>query len=252
MEFDKNRFIDNVYELARRSRLDIEALETECGVPAGYLSRLRHGKEDAAPRADLLLAISGLFSVSIDTLLSYDFTRDLPTEELLLRFLEKLIRDTRTQKICWMEDFWAYPESTPRNPDGTILHPLLLSGPSEDGKDPEPVYRSMFHQNLMDLIPVKVYAASITEMKTLYLVQVWNTGDNPDSPGDWTELELVMDIGAKHPIAFAHTDHDQSLPLNSVLQHLFDDVEEMNAYPHLTQDAITLITNYLNDEYSDQ
>lgn len=49
MVYDKNRFINNVYELAKQQKLKIGELETACGVSVGYFARLRQGDKNAAP-----------------------------------------------------------------------------------------------------------------------------------------------------------------------------------------------------------
>ena len=83
----------------------------------------------------------------------------------------------------------------------------------------------------------------------LYLVQVWNTGDNPSSPGDWTELELVMTgRGLEGPVPLGHTNHEKASRLDAAMNQLFAVVEDAAVLPQLTPDARAIIDEYLTEK----
>lgn len=247
MGYDKYVFINNVYKLANRKNLKIKDLETGCGVSLGYFSRLRQGEKNIAPGADFLLAVSEMLSVSVDMLLTSDLSNATESESEMLLYIDKLIRETRSRKLSWQEDFGGYLDTAPLRPDGSPMHPLYIC----KAKDPKDgfYYHTMFHPLLTDLVPVKVYGCVFPGGRTLYLVKVWNTGDNPDSPGDWTELDLVMtgrDIA--DPVPLGHTNHERAGRLDESMKRLFEAVEDAAVLPMLTPEAREIIRDYLGDE----
>ena len=248
MGYDKQLFVENIYELAKLRGLKIKDLEAGCGVSVGYISRLRQGEKNIAPGADFLLAVAEQLSVSVDALLTCDFVHATGSEAEALHYLDKLLRETRARKLSWQEDLGGYLDTVPVNPDGSTPHPLYFS---TAGLSEKPVisYHSMFHADLRDLVPVKVYGSVFPGSRTLYLVHVWNTGDNPASPDEWEELELVMTgRGILDPVPLAHTNHDQPARLDAPLALLFDAVRDAAAMPSFTPEALEIIREYLNEE----
>ncbi len=247
MKYDKKLFIANVYYLAKLRGVKIRDLESGCGVSVGYLARLRQEKKNTAPGADFLLAAATALSVSLDALLTFDFSAASESETILHDYLEKLIRETESHQLVWEEDAGGYLESLPIKPDGSTLHPLFLTISDDTGRESLPFYNSHF-RNIQSLVPVNTYGCVFPGGKTLYLVKVWNTGDDPSSPGDWTELELLMTgPGRYDSMPFCHTDHEKQTRLEPDLKRLFSVVSDAVALPHLSQEARSYIDSYLKD-----
>lgn len=247
MKYDKTRFISNVYSLAKQREVKIRDLEAGSGVSVGYLARLRQEKKNAAPGADFLLSVASLLSVSVDALLTFDFSEASESEAALHNFLEKLIRETLSHQLEWREDTAGYLDNLPVNKDGTTPHPLFDTVPDQAGTVSLPFYFSRF-RDIRDLVPVNTYGCVFPGGKTLYLVRVWNTGDDPSSPGDWTELELLMTGPGKYEsMPFCHTDHERSTRLEPDLKRLFSAVTDAVTLPHLTPEARAYIDSYLSD-----
>ena len=248
MEYNKKLFIDNVYYLSKFRSLKIRDLETACGVSAGYFARLRQGTKNIAPGGDVLLAVAEKLSVSVDSLLTFEFSRATASELEILHYLDKLIHETESRCLSWQEDPGGYLDSLPVSPDGTTPHPLF-SVLRPEGAAPVIYYHTMFHPALYGLVPVKTLGCIFPGHKTLYLVQVWNTGDDPASPGDWTELELVMTgPGIADPIPLAHTSHERSSCLDAAMKRLFNAAADAAVQPLLSQEARQIIRDYLNEE----
>ena len=247
MKFDRLRFVANVREAAKRQHLDMDELEQESGVETGYFARLQRGEEKAAPEVDLLLKISDLLGVPLDVLLKQDLDIASEPECTLYLYLHKLIQETMTHKLVWREDTSAYLDSLFLKTDGTPIHPLFSTEKSEDDSESEPYYISYFRPH-SGLIPVDSYACVFPDHRTLYLVRVWNTGDDPLSPGDWTELELQM-TGPQRwdTVPLCHSDHTRPSLLNTMLESLFSVVEEALTQPYLSEEARAIINAYLAD-----
>ena len=246
MRYDKNLFISNVYYLAKNQGLKIGQLESICGVSTGYFARLRQGGKNIAPGADFLLEISRQLSVSVDALLTFDFSGKSDSDIDLLQYIDKLTRETLNRTLAWQEDPFGYSESTPVRSDGTTMHPLFSTTPSSQGES-APYYNSKFHPWRSDLVPVKTYGCVLREGRTLYLVKIRSS--DPEEAEGWQELELVMTgSGLSSPVPLEHTSHEKASSLDAPLYRLFDAVEDLIAHPQLTPEAKAMIREYLNGE----
>ena len=248
MKYDKSLFIANVYYLAKQRDVKIKALESGCGVSAGYFARLRQEKKNAAPGADFLLAVADQLSVSVDALLTFDFSEASESETALHHYMEKLIRETLSHQLSWQEDAFGYLDNLIISKDGKTPHPLFDTIPDSSGRESLPFYLSRFRQEMKALVPLETYGCVFPGGLTLYLVKVWNSGDNPACPGDWTELELLMTGPGKYDsMPFCHTNHEKRTRLDPDLKRLFSVVRDAVLLPHLTPEARTYIDSYLSE-----
>ena len=259
MNYKKDRFINNVYVLAKRQKMKIGELESACGVSVGYFSRLRQAGKEAAPAANLLMTFASRLSVSMDALLSFDFTQATESEQKLLNYLEKLRFETETRKLAWQRDLAGAGKPVPVNPDGTPAHPLfvrkegLLSAEEmeEDGLPvnfslSESVYRSVFRPDLENLIPVAVFRCYFPGKRILFLSAVAERNPAVPASAQQADLELVM-IDPKHPepIPLARMDHNNPGFLDRPLASLFEAVNKVIDFPALRPDAEAIIDDYL-------
>ena len=239
MTYDKNRFINNVRFLAEKRNLKMKDLETAGGVAIGYFSRLKQGEKNVAPGAELLIAVAEKLSVTVDALLTYDFSQISETEAEVMQYLDKLITETKSRKLAWQEDPAGYLDTTLVNPDGTVPHPLFTNNPRTGAIS----YHSMFHADseTLGLAPRKTYGCIFPGERTLYLVRVGNE--------KWNELELVMTgKGIPDPIPLAHTNHEKDTKLDAPMSFLYRAVTEAAALPTLTPEAKDIIKDYLRSE----
>ena len=259
MSYEKDRFINNVYALVKKRKLKIGELEVACGVSTGYFARLRQGGKEAAPAANLLMAFADYLSVSVDALLSLDFTRATELDQKLLNYIEKLRSDTESRRLCWQRDPVGCGNPVPLNPDGTSAHPLFINkealstgeDPEEDGLPEsvflsESVYRSVFRPDLDDLVPLQIYRCYFFGKRTLYLAAVTEQGLSVNPSVRLADLELVMiDPNVPDPIPFARTDHKNPGFLDKALISLFTAVKKAIDFPALRPEANAIINDYL-------
>ena len=259
MVYDKTRFINNVYELTKQQKLKIGELETACGVSVGYFARLRQGDKNAASNADLLVKLANRLSVSVDSLLSFDFTQATGSEQKLQNYMDKLIRETETHRLVWQRDLSGNSHPLPMNPNGTSAHPLfsakeILVSDDDKAEDDFPgsahlsmiVYHSLFRPDQDDLSAPEIYRCSFPHERTLYLAVVVKPGPIESVPALWTELELLMtEEGLSSPVPFAHTDHEQPGCLDKTLIHLLDTVKGAITPSKLSPKACAMIDDYL-------
>ena len=167
---------------------------------------------------------------------------------ILQRYLEKLINDTQSSRIEWQEDYGALLLPGPLNPNGFGSHPLfILTKPGDPQTDV--YYHSMFRPLLTNLIVEKAYGCNLPNRRTLYLVKIWNTGDDPEDPEEWFETELVITGKEIHdPIPLAHTDHEKSIGTDLLMADLYTAVENATNLQHLTPEAIEIMLEYLGEK----
>ena len=259
MGYEKNRFLDNIHALVKRQKVKIGELESSCGVSVGYFARLRQGAENAAPSADLLLAVADRLSVSVDALLTFDFTQLSESEQKLLNYMERLRFETETRKLAWQRDLAGAGNPVPLNPDGTSAHPLFTSGEGlltmeemeEDGLPDsvslsQSVYRSVFRPDLEDLIPVEIYRCRFPGKRILYLAAVADQSAAESASKKPVDLELVMsDPKVSDPIPFVRLESGNPGNLDKPLVSLYTAVKKTVGLPALKPEAEAIIDDYL-------
>ena len=260
MGYDKNRFINNIYILAKKQKIKIGELEAACGVSNGYLSRLRLDERNTAPGADLLMKVADRLSVSVDSLLSFNYGLASEAEQKLLNYLEKLRWDTESNRLRWQRDPVTGPVSSPFTPRLPLSHPLFtvskedLLSEEERMEDELPpsvslsqiCFRSFFHPDLENLQPGEIFRCSFPGNRILYLSAVICPGSSVPGPAAWTELELVMAGGdLSVPVPLAHTDHENPGVLDKAVAHLFEAVKTAVSFSPLTPQAAGIIDDYL-------
>ena len=124
VEFDKKRMLDNISFLLKEKEKKIGELETEAGVSVGYISRTSKD-ENAKPGIDFILKTAEALDISVDMLLKVDLTELTPTEKYLLSFFEKLLSDTRKDKLDWKRESAEKLNRLEAEYNGYVNHPLF-------------------------------------------------------------------------------------------------------------------------------
>ena len=99
-EFNKKLMLDNITYLLQNTNKKVGELETEAEVSIGYISRLSKD-EKTKPSIEFVVKVANSFNVSIDTLVNINLSECSSTEMYLISFLDKLIKDTKDNKLDW-------------------------------------------------------------------------------------------------------------------------------------------------------
>lgn len=102
--FDKDLCMKNIYFQAKAKNIKIGELETAAGVSAGYLSRLTKEGNEGNPNIETLCAISEKLEMPLDILLTVDLSGLSGTEAYMVKFLRRLIEETKEDKVSWKFD----------------------------------------------------------------------------------------------------------------------------------------------------
>lgn len=168
--FDKTLLGKNIKFLVTQKGIKVGDIETEAGVSAGYLSRLANeDNKNSFPIMDLIFLISKKFDVSINTLLSVDFSNLTPNEILLSHFFDKLSKDTADNSLVWELESKEKLESYKHSGD----HPLFYRCDSKE-KCSDFYYHSAFESN--SVIMGDSYKVVVGN-KWLYMMTVQKNGD---------------------------------------------------------------------------
>ncbi len=95
----------NIKYLADRKNIKIGEVETQAGVSVGYLSRIvKDNSGSNLPLLDVIMAFSEKLGVSMDSLLTVDFSKLSANEEYLSNFCYAILAKTKSRKIQWSMD----------------------------------------------------------------------------------------------------------------------------------------------------
>ena len=104
MAFDKRRFLDNVYYLAKLRDIKIGVLEANANLSTGYLARLNKEDNKSVPSIEVLVSFAEMLDVSMDSLINCDLEPMSGNDIYVCEFLDKLISDTTDNKLIWTKE----------------------------------------------------------------------------------------------------------------------------------------------------
>ncbi|MBO4928820.1 MAG: helix-turn-helix transcriptional regulator [Clostridia bacterium] len=100
-DLDKTRLQSNISFLLKQHDLRIGELEQLLGISSGYISRTAKPGTEKKISVDLVWKIARLFGVEISLLLNADLQNQNSNTELIVRFLDKLRKQTEINVIEW-------------------------------------------------------------------------------------------------------------------------------------------------------
>lgn len=103
MNFKNTTFLNNIETLRNSRGMKIGDLEKELGVSTGYFSRLAK-KPENLPGIDLIVKASGLFKISLDTLILIDISVLGADDRRILSFLRQVKSKTAHGVMEWKLD----------------------------------------------------------------------------------------------------------------------------------------------------
>lgn len=119
--FNKERFLDNAFSLAKAKGIKINDVESAIGVSAGYLSKLRYDESRKNINADMMFAIAEYFSVSVDYLNNAECGGLNNDEITMVALFEKFKMDTNNGVCKWERE----PEAMMKDQRGHIANALI-------------------------------------------------------------------------------------------------------------------------------
>lgn len=237
--FRKDYFISNFKRLTAMKKVKIGDIETEALLTPGYLSRLDKDGNVTDPNIEFVVTAADMLGVTVDELIRGDIAELTETEQFILNFLNKLIKDTREDSINWLTE---------------------KSQEQFNSFMPDEKWDSIFR----DMYDVKKSAGNLTvTYKSQYSEKVHlskelkscrvNLGDNTD------EVIMMACRDASHTMdyfEFYLKSPKHIVPLfNSAISRdvikektsdLYEEIMKSEKRIHLSQPAVDMIKNYMN------
>lgn len=151
--FKREICLKNVDYLLAQQNKKLGELEEESGNYPGYLSRMKSGKSNSDPSIEFLMTAAEELNVPLELLVSSDLTEMTSTEEFIMKFLNKVIDNTKKDELRWTRETITELNKLEieRDMDGyeVVPHPLYTIGESGEGVDyyEFPLYNSLFFHN---------------------------------------------------------------------------------------------------------
>jgi transcriptional regulator with XRE-family HTH domain len=120
--YDKARCLNNIYALAKERGIKIGDLEESAGVSKGYLSRVAKPDYQGSPPIEMLDAAAKQLGVGIDYLVNYSPDAFSESEQFVMRFIDKLARQTEAGKLEWLYETEA---TLTAEDDSRVDNPLV-------------------------------------------------------------------------------------------------------------------------------
>lgn len=250
--FNKKILLDNIALLLKKSNMKIGELETAAGVSLGYISRISKD-EKAKPGIDFILNTASALNVSVDTLVKVDMTVLTPTERYLVSFLEKLIQDTRADKLDWnreTQDFLNCQQEADQY--GFTDHPLFRYETfTEDIDYPQEVSRVIFVSNSYDVntwIAGDCYNLRLKNGTYLYLMNISKRVHNANDPDAYAKEVWIAP--SRFDRQYLCSTNNAAI-IASLVETLYTTIKESLRHPRVNKNVRYAIDAFMNDDLED-
>lgn len=251
--FDRQRLLDNIAFLVKEQKCKVGEVETAVGVSPGYISRI--SKEGGGtPGIEFISSIASLLKVSIDTLIYADLTKLSPTEQYVVSFLEKLVKDTDAGLLDWNRQ--SADSLNRQEPDynGYVGHPLFSLQTFYEESDceyPNEVTRVVMLSRTFDChtsINRDCYTLRLKNGAMLFLMDICKSVIHK---GDQNAYAKEIWLAPQHggPQFLCGTKSNPALL--PVIENAFSVAAEYFNHPQIRKDLRSVIDSFMNNDWED-
>lgn len=240
MAFDKRRFLDNVYYLAKLRDIKIGVLEANANLSTGYLARLNKEENKSVPSIEVLVSFAEMLDVSMDSLINCDLEPMSGNDVYVCEFLDKLISETTGNKLVWTKEDGSLLHSTERG----AQHPLLKNVGEHSFYNNH--YQSQFRPNEDIELDDGQYYVKLGEGVFLYLMNtsVNLRSTNKDEINSVNEIELYLVAGQSiNKICRKH--YKEASPFDDKLLQLRQAAKDSTKHVNLDQNLREVIDLFM-------
>ena len=242
--FDKKTCLDNIYYLAKQKNIKIGELESKAGVSAGYLSRINKDDNTTNPGIEVLVSIANELEVPLEILIRSNLSTLTGTDEYILRFLKKLLKDTDSDTLIWdkmlSNDLYSFIKGT-LDAGYYSSNPLFAAGIDPDFPEDGPwlVYNPIDDESFNVSKIKDFFYTKLSGLDTLYLVVIEPTDDHA-----YCELRLVSDGKAEEICSTKQS----PLSVSEIIRGLYKSINFSRSRLHIKQAVKSVIDAYLTDK----
>lgn len=241
--YDKFILFSNIRELSKRYNIKLGDIEKEAGVALGYMSRLNKQVSTAEPSLEFVCTAAEMLKTDIDSLLKGNLLSLSASEEYIMNFLKKLIKETEDEKLIWNVEKADYLNELCNSE--TIKHPLFTLESVENKYDAR-VYkakRPMFKSSTFGkdtLLCGDCYNLEIPNGCHLYLMKV-----RTDHPRSKEEIEIWMYDSKSYKKNLLTSTTDQKLV--STILKLSETIRICILHPAIDKEFKTAIDEFMEN-----
>ncbi len=140
--FDRERCIDNIFDMAKMRIITPKEIEVKAKLPRGFFSELTKEGSTMMPTAAQLAAIAKQLGVGVDYLINSSTETRSTSEDFLLRFIERLHQQTTAGKLEWIVETSEMLQNGYVN---DITNPLVEFSRRPDDEEEDRMYRSKIY-----------------------------------------------------------------------------------------------------------
>lgn len=259
--YDKYLVFRNIRELLKTSDIKLGQIEKEAGCQAGYMSRMEKPNNATEPTIEFLVTAAKMLGVSLDTLINTTIASFTSTELYMIRFLEKLIRDTEEDKLSWVNEPQYTFKEIERSDDGELNHPLISRYQNHKGMKGIAVSEvGLPYVKIHSYFPSKTfgkltevsddcYRLDMKNQTSLYVMSVAEAGSDENATGK-TALELWMH-NKNGKISCLCTDHEGKDIIVQLVFKLWKSVVQYDTRPKISKEHRDVIDSFLRDDAFD-
>ena len=237
----KTLLYSNFMFLISKLNLKIGEFEAKAGMTPGYLSKLQKEESKSNNILDFMVNASKILGVSIDSLVSVDYSSLTNIEKYFADFIDKLIRETTEGKLCWDKELI----SNLNDFSYQYTHPLFEATERySDTYEPKKFgYKSLFCVNAE--IASDCYNVTLND-STLYLMTV---NISPDSFEFAQEMYFVKYYqGSEEPEVIKICQIKENSPLSKIANNLVMAAKESSNHIKIDNNARNIIDDFMNEE----
>lgn len=248
-KFDKKLCLNNIYYLAKERNIKIGDLESKAEISTGYFSRLNKDDNKTSPSIDVLCSVADDLKISLDSLISVDFSTLTEDETLIIKFIDTLKRNLNSRKDHWEQEKLHV---VMHHDDYKIpfKHPLLSEKKETYfSSNLKTVYNSFFYPEATTHLIDDIFYLEISYLKTLFLSRIGAVG-NDKNPEEVTGYEIYITKGEEiFPVCCAY--EKWSPTLYDILKGLYNSIKESTSRTVISKDVRQTLDSYINTNSSD-
>ena len=254
--FNKKLVFSNIRALIQKNPdVKIGQIEKEAGIRLGYMSRLEKEGNTSEPSVEFIVTAAKLLKVSLDTLVNVDVTVLTPTEEYLVKFFDKIKKDTIADKLDWEKETSDELNSIETDINGNTYHPLFnLENVFEYNNPngyPERMSKVVFKSNTFGTdtyINGNCFNLRLKNATFIYLMNICESVPDPRNPKNYAKEVWTWSPNSTPKLLLSSNINN---PLSSVVETLYDIVNERSTHPKIESSYKNSFDAFMNDDLSD-
>lgn len=248
--FDKKLCMNNIYYLVKKHNLKIGDIENKAEISPGYFSRINKEDSKTNPSIEVLCSIAEQLSVSLDALISVDFTALTPDESYVLQFLETLKDSVDKHKDSWEKEVLKKILNY-SNMNTPLYHPMLCIENDNYDDYVSVYYRSDFYPERSIRLLDDIYYLPVSFNETIFLSNTVMLEDRENDLVESKGYELYLK-GPNKKVSTICCAYEEIYPtFYTILERLFNSIKEAVSRTSISDEVRGFLKTYMKNKQDD-